>query len=276
MMRKIIVHGGPAHLDDYMAASLAWAHAIWKGDLSGFDDDTFKGVERRDPTPEELADAETWVLDVGGVIDPELHNFDHHQLPRGSKDCAMTLLADFLGVRSIIGKLFPWFEVRGELDACGPFATAKGMGLEWANVSKFMGPFEDLVLDEFRQDPKRVVRSLAQKVLRALVAYDRVGPLVKSGLTGQGIYVVDFTAADPGDVRLVEAAFTKDNGVSIFHDDRGNGLTLLRMCDDPMIDFSRCEGDKDVMFAHKGGFICKTASKDIEAAMRLIAKAVKA
>lgn len=276
MMRKIIVHGGAAHLDDYMAACLAWAYAVWKGDLSSFYDDTFKGVERRDPTPEDLADPSTWVLDVGGEISDERHNWDHHQLPRGTKSCAMTLLADFLGIRSIIGKIFQWFEVRGEVDSCGPFATAKAMGMEWSEVSKFMGPFEELALEEFKNDPTAAVRALAQKVLRALVAYDRVGPLVKSGLTGQGIYVVDFTAADPDDVRVVEAAFTKDNGVSIFHDDRGNGLTLLRMCDDPIIDFSRCEGDEDVVFAHKGGFICKTVNKNIDAAMRLIAKAVKA
>jgi len=274
-MNKIIVHGGCAHLDDYMAASMAWAHAIWKGDLSGFDDDTFKGVERRDPTPDELSDPDTWVLDVGGELSDERHNWDHHQLPRGNKSCAMTLLADFLGIRSIIGKIFPWFEVRGEVDSCGPFATAKAMGMEWSEVSKFMGPFEELALEEFKNDPTWVIRALAQKVLRALVAYDRVEPLVKSRITGQGILVTDFTAADPDDVRVVEEAFTKDKGVSIFHDDRGDGLTLLRMCDDPLIDFSICEGDPDVLFAHKGGFIVKTKTKDIYSAMRLIDKAVK-
>ncbi len=37
-------------------------------------------VERRLPTPAELADEDVYVLDVGGVHDPDLNNFDR---PRG-------------------------------------------------------------------------------------------------------------------------------------------------------------------------------------------------
>lgn len=272
-MKKIVVHGGAAHLDDYMAASLAWA---WNVKQQGGQWDDSVTVERRDPTEAELADPSVWVLDVGGRLEPESHNWDHHQLPRGSKECAMTLLATSLGVRDVVGKLFPWFEIRGELDATGPFATAKAHGLEWSQVSPFLGPFEDIVLDGFQTEPTGAVRFMAERVFLALVAHEKVASLVRQGLTGYGLLVTDFTAADPEDVRIAQDAFLPGQGVAIFHDDRGAGLTLLRINDDPLVDFSRVDGDPDVVFAHKGGFIAKTVSKDMEKAMGLIARAFKA
>ena len=84
---KIITHSGKAHLDDLMACAIAIAHLkIWE-------DTTDVEIERRDPTDAELEDRAVTVLDVGGRYEPTNGNFDHHQLPRGSKDSAMTLLA---------------------------------------------------------------------------------------------------------------------------------------------------------------------------------------
>ena len=89
---KIITHAGKAHLDDLMACAIAVAHLrIWN-------DSTDVTIERRDPTYEELDDSTVVVLDVGGRYEPTNSNFDHHQLPRGSHDSAMTLLAANLGM----------------------------------------------------------------------------------------------------------------------------------------------------------------------------------
>ena len=66
-----------------------------------------------------------------------------------------------------------------------------------------------------------------------------------------------------------------DRGVAVFHDNRGPGLTLLRLKDDPRIDFSRVQGDPRVAFAHAGGFIAKTVDKDMDAAFDLIRRSVK-
>ena len=42
------------------------------------------------------------------------------------------------------------------------------------------------------------------------------------------------------------------------------------------MDFSVLEDDPQVVFAHKGGFICKTVSKDMAVADGLILRAIKA
>ena len=60
------------------------------------------------------------------------------------------------------------------------------------------------------------------------------------------------------------------SGVAIFHDNRGPGLTLLRLRDDPRINFTRVKDDAEVSFAHAGGFIVKTKTKDLNEAWRLI------
>ena len=143
---KIITHAGGAHLDDLMACAIAIAHLkIWE-------DTTDIEIERRNPTDTELEDRAITVLDVGERYEPTNGNFDHHQLPRGSKDSAMTLLAANLGLpngaslaeynpgdkefpmdsmASFLEDAFPWFRRRAELDSCGPFATAKSAGVDW-------------------------------------------------------------------------------------------------------------------------------------------------
>ena len=286
---KIITHAGKAHLDDLMACAIAISHLrIW-------DDSADVTIERREPTCEELNNREVVVLDVGGRYQPTNSNFDHHQLPRGSKDSAMTLLAANLGVpgglslgeynpgdaefpmdsmASFLEDVFPWFRRRAELDSCGPFATAKSAGVEWKIIESFLGPFEDLVLAEFEKDPAAVASKLADMITRKWKAYSKVLAARKVDYPwwGDGDFAIaDFTAADPTEAEEVSDALTaKINGVAIFHDNRGEGLTLLRLHDNPGVDFTRVKDDPEVAFCHNGGFIVKTKSKDLDKAWRLI------
>ena len=290
---KIITHAGKAHLDDLMACAIAVAHLrIWN-------DSADITIERRDPTCEELDDREVVVLDVGNRYEPTNSNFDHHQLPRGSHDSAMTLLAANLGMpnglsldeynpgdaefpmdsmASFLEDVFPWFRRRAELDSCGPFATAKSAGVEWKVVESFLGPFEDLVLAEFEKDPVAVATKLADIITRKWKAFSKVLAARKVDYpwgTDGGFAIADFTAADPVEAEEVSDALTaKINGVAIFHDNRGPGLTLLRLHDDPGVDFTRVKDDPEVAFCHNGGFIVKTKSKDLDKAWRLIDGAI--
>ena len=286
---KIITHAGKAHLDDLMACAIAISHLrIW-------DDSTDIEIERRDPTDAELENREVLILDVGGRYEPTNGNFDHHQLPRGSHDSAMTLLAANLGVpnglsldeynpgdaefpvdsmASFIEDVFPWFRRRAELDSCGPFATAKSAGVEWKVVESFLGPFEDLVLAEFEKDPVAVASKLADMITRKWKAFSKVlaaRKVDRPWWADRDFAIVDFTAADPAEAEEVSDALTaKISGVAIFHDNRGEGLTLLRLHDDPRIDFTKVKDDPEVAFCHNGGFIVKTKSKDLDKAWRLI------
>ena len=314
---KIITHGGNAHLDDFTACAMAlvnWAwdfqeYAATEGQtvpLTASLDDACESViiERRDPTSDELEDPEILVLDVGGVYDPARRDFDHHQLPRGTKESAMSLFAASIGLpnggfngteqyepgsdkypadslASFFEDAFPWFRTRVSVDACGPFATAKDVGVEWDTIAKFLGPLEDVILKTFEnttpKDRVYVVKPLAEMILRKHAAWEQVIPHVnyyRPWWSNNGFTVADFTAANPEETEACSDMITKYvTGVAIFHDNRGPGLTLLRLHDDPRIDFTKVKDDKEVAFAHAGGFVVKTKSKNVDEALRLIRSA---
>ena len=158
----------------------------------------------------------------------------------GSAKYPMDSLAEFLDA-------FPWFRTRVALDACGPFATAKDNGVEWSVVEKFLGPLEDVVLKTFENttsaDRVFVVAKLAEMVLRRHMAWEKVSGSVKYDRPwwADGEFTVaDFTNADPHDVETCSDMFTRYvDGVAVFHDNRGEGLALLRLRDDPRIDFTK-------------------------------------
>lgn len=309
-MKNIITHGGNAHLDDIMACAIALVDRAW-GSLENGRTSTIEAaladacegvvIERRDPTEDELANTHVLVLDVGGHYRPDLGNFDHHQLPRGTKESAMSLFAASIGLpngnfdstaeyvpdsaeypddslASFLEDAYPWFRTRVALDACGPFATAKEKLVRWAVVEQFLGPCEEIVLKMFKDaEPEArvdVVKPLAEMILRRHAAWERVVVQVKYDhpwWSDDKFTIADFTKADPADAKACSDMFTKYvNGVAVFHDDRGDGLTLLRLWDDPRIDFTRVKDSPEVAFCHAGGFIVKTKSKDLDMAWLLV------
>ena len=309
-MKKIITHGGNAHLDDLMACAIALVDRTWGYLENGHDVSLVRAlckasddvvIERRDPTEDELANPHVLVLDVGGHYRPDLGNFDHHQFPKGTKESAMSLFAASVGLpngnfngtaeyvpdsaeypgdslASFLEDAYPWFRTRVMLDACGPFATAKEKLVRWAVVEQFLGPCEEIVLKAFENvEPEarvNVVMPLAEMILRRHAAWERVVARVKYDhprWADDKFTIADFTKADPADVEACSDMFTKSvNGVAVFHDNRGEGLTLLRLRDDPRIDFTRVKNDPEVAFCHNGGFIVKTKSKDLDMAWLLV------
>lgn len=309
-MKKIITHGGKAHLDDVFACALALVGRAW-GSLENGRAATVDAaladacedvvIERREPTENELANPHVLVLDVGDRYEPGKDNFDHHQLPAGTKESAMSLFAASIGLpnggfngaeryepgadeypvdslASFLEDAFPWFRTRVALDACGPFAVAKENGVEWDTVAKFLGPLEGVVLGTFENaEPETrvdIVKPLAEMILRKHAAWERVVTAVEYDhpwWADGDFTIADFTKADSADAKACSDMFTRYvNGVAVFHDDRGEGLTLLRLRDDPRVDFTRVKDDPEVAFCHNGGFIVKTKSKDLGKAWRLI------
>ncbi len=83
-MYKIVTHPGSSHKDDFLAACVLLATL---GDAE---------VHRREPTDADLADLNTYVVDVGFEYAPERRNFDHHQ--DRSLPCAFHLVMQYLGL----------------------------------------------------------------------------------------------------------------------------------------------------------------------------------
>ena len=179
---------------------------------------------------------------------------------------------------SFLEDAFPWFRTRVALDACGPFAVAKENDVEWDTVAKFLGPLEGVVLGTFENaEPENrvnVVKPLAEMILRRHAAWERVVSAVEYDhpwWADGDFTIADFTKADPADAKACSDMFTRYvNGVAVFHDDRGDGLTLLRLRDDPRVDFTKVKNDPEVEFCHNGGFIVKTKSRDFDQAWLLI------
>jgi uncharacterized UPF0160 family protein len=67
-MMRIITHNGQFHADEVFACALILEHV---GELK---------IERtRVINVVEYSNTETFIVDVGGIYDPEMRNFDHHQ-----------------------------------------------------------------------------------------------------------------------------------------------------------------------------------------------------
>lgn len=269
-VHTIVTHGGPdAHTDELLAVAVL---------LATFPD---ASVHRRDPTPEELLDPEVAVVDVGGVYDPARMNFDHHQFaPDRPPVCSLTLVLDRLGVLEAAHRAFPWLERVEVQDARGPVAAARLVGTGVDQYLKTLSPVETFVLRRFgqygsvhpgwafhellvalgREKLDYVTKFAARQELLTAKAAVRVfdaGP-------GRRLEVVDVSFIDRADdPKLGLEAWIKarhpDAAVVVSQDDRGDGLTVFRRNDHPLIDFSVLAGTVGCVFAHKNGFVAKLA-----------------
>jgi hypothetical protein len=272
-IKYAIVHTGQAHRDEILAVGLA----IYVG-LIGLG----TRVLRRDPTEEELDNPQVLVLDVGGRKQPHLHNYDHHQLPRGTEECALSLLArDFpvpgLAPGFTFNDLFadrPWYRATVKIDALGPFAMAKDLGLDKL-PPELHSPFEMAIIEA-------AGNSAELDSLVKIAAFQAIGDRVATALALRERAQVLRTTAEIADVDGVKVLFVPDTdnmgvqdfrdaesqdlgepiAVCVSHDDRGAGLSLYRFADDPRVDFSKLDGREDIGFAHASGFIAKTKSRD--------------
>jgi len=254
-IRLIVVHAGKSsHQDERVAAAIARAAGARAP------------VVRRDPTEAELADANILVLDVGGQHNPALNNFDHHQLPReAAPACAYSLLAEHLGIDGKLAALFPWYTTGKSLDSKGPFSTAKACGAEWSKIQGFYGPDTAWLADAWAESEglrEEVTQRLADRIERKLDLYDAgvVAAAANTERVGEIVVLrLDRMAAEYAEISDCLAGAVGAN-VIVFNDDRGDGLGILRLNDDPRLDFSKWEGKEGIVFAHKGGFIVKTAA----------------
>lgn len=261
---SIIVHPGPSHVDEILAASLAMASQGYT-----------VPVYRREPSDDDLQNQEVLVLDVGQELCDWSNNFDHHQLPRGTVECAFSLVAKELDIEPQLREFFTWFTTWRMIDSCGPFQWAKEFDVNWDAAKGLLSPINDLVHEWWEEDhgAGMVDPALCARLLRQgkkiLEASDKFLEFCRKAdaenclqeLDGVSVLVTDpwFTAEESlayADAYMASKGV--NGGIVVSRDNRGPGLALFRRNDDPRVNFSGLEGNEAVTFAHKGGFIAKT------------------
>jgi len=281
---KIVVHKGQAHADELMACALYY----------GVTGNTVP-IYRRDPTEEELGDPTVLVMDVGLRHEPDLLNFDHHQLQPEDElpDCAATLVAKELGLHDTL-KLQPWYRNMATLDALGPFKLAKRMGLKDFPFG-LLSPLEMGIKKAFEEAEdehevaswivtalKVIGTAMIKDAVRYAINYERLLDVDVVRLHGPDGTAVDVIINEDSDTTGIQAARDARNkndpadiAASISFDDRGEGWALYRFNDDPRVDFTRLCGRDEILFCHNGGFIAKTKERrEREEVLALVAEAL--
>ena len=272
-MHTIITHPGGAHKDDLLAVSvLASIHGC--------------PVVRRDPTPAELADPACAIVDIGGSHDPALANFDHHHFARDhAPTCALSLVLDHLGLYQDALKFCDWLETAEWFDSRGPNKTGEWLGVPRRAISRLNSPIDVTLLRRFAQtsriEPHEPLYLFLKMVGDDLLAFlrdaraqiDYVAQHVQrwSLPTANGVIEAMFLPRVEGSEHepsgMLGSYIRSENlesviAATVYPDRRGTGFGIGRYEDHPRLDFSRVEGEPDVHFAHKSGFMCKTMATE--------------
>lgn len=274
-MYKIITHPGSAHKDDFMSASILLA--------------TLGSAEiyRREATPEDLADPDTYVVDVGMVYDPGKHNFDHHQDP--TFPCAFHLVMRYLGYHDAAMSVFGWYSHMSMMDVRGPYRTAQYLGVDTSILFASSSPIDGYILScfskltslsrqdsfyglmkEFGEDFIEMV-GLKMKRLEQLKKETQIHPVkhlkaLVSKIGDNPKLSMELYLRDLGDDEVV---------ISITPSVRGAGWELLRLGDNLLIDFRAVETHPEIRFVHVNGFMAKTKSLiPLEAVLEIASQAI--
>ncbi len=284
-IQLIVTHPGGAHKDDFLACSLlAHLHGV--------------PIQRREPTDEDLSDAATCVVDVGGQHDAELNNFDHHQFPRDSPPlCALSLVLQDMGLYEDALKFCAWLRPAEWLDTLGPNETAKRMEIPRSAFSELNSPIDITLLNRFAshselspdnpiyhvmcmvgEDIVNFVRSLRER-LDYLKEHSQYWTIETDGDPIHALFLEqsEVIAKDPSfGLYAFIAEQEKEDEIQalVYPDRRGSGYGLTRYEDCPRLNFSQIESCDDVRFAHKRGFVAKVDVSDPSRLKELLGLAV--
>jgi hypothetical protein len=269
----ILTHPGSAHKDEFLACSVLLAvHPVT--------------IVRREPTPADLADPETAVIDVGQQHDPALNNFDHHQLPQEQPPtCALSLVLKHLGIYEDARQFCDWLEPAEWFDCRGPVDTARWLGIDRNVVSKLHSPIDGTLLRRFAQSARLVPQEPLWEMMRLigedLLTYVRS---LRDRLDFIAHHAEVWTLGDvagapcalflprteplPEEPSSAIERYVESRGLGsrviglISPDRRGGGYGLSRHRDSSRLDFTRIAGEPDIHFAHARGFVAKTSATD--------------
>lgn len=269
----ILTHPGGAHKDEFLACCVLLAvHPVT--------------IVRREPAPADLADPATAVLDVGHSHDPELNNFDHHQLPKDHPPtCSLSLVLRHLGLYEDARQFCDWLEPAEWFDCRGPMETARWLGVERNVVGKLHSPIDGTLLRRFAlaaqlsagdplweimrligDDLLNYIRSLRER-LDFIARHAELWTLDEVPGSPSVLFLprTDPLPDDPSAAieRYVESRGLGERVIGLISPDRRNtGYGLSRHRDNARLDFTRIAKEPDVHFAHARGFVAKTTASD--------------
>ncbi len=251
MTRELIItHSGSAHFDEVMAVALILATRS-RTDFS---------IARREPSLAELEDPGIWVVDVGGRLEPEKRNFDHHQ----ALDCpaGFVLVARSLGLADTLSVL-PWWDFKDSVDRIGPLKASQKFGAGDDLVNR--NPIESWLADRFAADPSGsllLLRSLGEAVIASARSLKTQVDFWKGSrrLLIAGVPAMIGETAESYGLEEFRRLVPDPPDIVISLDRRSPGWRLYRY-DGAPVDFSRLAERPEIEFAHKSGFLAKTRER---------------
>ena len=257
-MQTIVTHPGSAHKDDFIAVCvlLTLLPGAW--------------VERREPSPDDLQDRDTFVVDVGMEFDPARHNFDHHQDP--NLPCAFHLVMQHLGYHQAASQVFSWYQHMSMMDVRGPYRTAEDLGVDSHLLFAAASPIDGFILGRFAGltrllpgDPfYEMMREFGSDLL-SMIAHkkERLERLKEEARIYPVKHLKALVSPIADDPKLAMELYLReldDRSVvmSITPSARGAGWELLRLGDNRIVDFRALTSSREIRFIHGNGFVAKT------------------
>lgn len=281
MIKTIITHPGGAHKDDFLACSVLLSnHPV--------------SIFRRDPTEQELEDPEVAVVDIGHQHDPQLNNFDHHQLPRDHEPtCALSLVLQKFEIYEDTKEFCSWLETTEWFDCRGPHDTAEWLGVDREAMAKLNSPLDVTMFQAFAKQkehhPGEPVWEVMKMMGTDLVQYvtglrgriNQVAKIEEFWDLGQGedMIKVAFVPRTEPEVeeasgglawRIKELGLEEEVVAMVYPDSRGGGYGMRRYDDNLALDFSQLSEQPDVHFTHNRGFIAKTSTTEVSRLKELL------
>ncbi len=274
-MYKIITHPGSAHKDDFMSVSILLAtlgHAE---------------IFRREATSKDLADPDTYVVDVGMDYDLEKHNFDHHQ--DSSFPCAFHLVMKYLGYHDAATQVFGWYAHMSMMDVRGPYRTAEHLGIDTRILFASSSPIDGYILSCFSKvtsltqedDFYRLMKDFGEDFIKMVdQKKERLERLKNETQILPVKHLKALVSRIEDNPKLsmelyLRALDDKAVVMSITPSIRGAGWEMLRLGDNMMVDFRSVASNPEIRFVHVNGFIAKTRSLiPIEEVLDLASQAI--
>ena len=226
------------------------------------------------------------VVDVGGRLEPELGNFDHHQFPRDADPtCSLSLVLQKLGLYEECPGILSVAGDRGMVRLPGPNDTADWLGIDQDTMGKLNSPIDVTLLQSFAKRTEHhpgeplweIMRGIGSELVTYLTTLrsriDRAAEVEQLWILGYGddVFRVLFAPRTDPPIEEVSGALGCRSGnwdwrkrwSPWFLSRRsGEGYGMRRYDDSPVLDFSRLEKEPEVHFTHNRGFIAKTGCTD--------------